>query len=88
MDNRPIKPICLRKREALAEITDCINRISERHKLSFSDLDDILFRINSTVAKGLSAEIAAAEKNYDNLINEFEKNLSNNEEVTDNGIEA
>lgn len=79
----PNKPLCLRRAEAYTELAAAVNHISEKHGLSFSVLDDILFRIQTEVARGAQNELAAAKANYNALVAELEKNEK--EEMSENG---
>lgn len=81
--NKPKKPLCIRRAEAYAELAAAVNHISEKYGLSFSVLDDILFRIQTEVARGAQNELAAAKANYNALVAELEKNEK--EEMSENG---
>ena len=83
--NKPIKPLCLRKKEALDELTESINRISEKYGLSYSILDDIMFRIQVNIAEGCSREMIEAQRSYNELLCELEKNKNETEEVAEDG---
>ena len=82
--NKPNKPLCLRRAEAFEELVAAVNHISEKHGLSFAVLDDILFRIQTDVARGAQNELASARVQYNALLTELEKN-SEKEENGENG---
>ena len=80
--NKPKKPLCLRRAEAFDELVAAVNIIAQKNELSFSVLDDLLYRIAADVSRGVASELAQARKNYSALIEEYEKH---NEEATENG---
>lgn len=80
--NKPKKPLCIRRADAFGELVAAVNHIAQKHELSFSVIDDLLFRITVDVSRGAENELAQARKNYTALINEYEKH---DEEAVENG---
>lgn len=86
----PVKPLVLRKRQAEWEIKKAINSASAVHRISFSDLEDILFKFYVEAQQGAEKEYRDAELTYNRQIAEYQKQKIEQEkekekEVTDNG---
>lgn len=58
------KPLCLRKHEASIFIETAINSACEQNSLSFSELEDILYKCYSEARRGADFERMKAEKLY------------------------
>lgn len=80
-NNEPIMPLCLRKKAALDELTEAINAISCKYKLTFSVLNDLFFRIQANISEGCAQELLDAQTAYNRLLSERENNKKNEEVI-------
>ena len=84
----PVKPLCLRKQAAAVAIENSINAAAAQNGLSFSDLEEILYRYYSEAQRGAEKERQAAEAEYNRSLQEYRLQKEKNEtEVTENGNE-
>ena len=84
----PTRPLCLRKQSAAVAIENSINAAAAQNGLSFSDLEEILYRYYSEAQRGAEKERQAAEAEYNRSLQEYKLQKEQNEtEVTENGNE-
>ena len=84
----PTRPLCLRKQAAAVAIENSINAAAAQNGLSFSDLEEILYRYYSEAQRGAEKERQAAEAEYNRSLQEYKLQKEQNEtEVTENGNE-
>jgi hypothetical protein len=67
----PQKPLCLRKQAAAVAIENSINAAAAQNGLSFSDLEEILYRYYSEAQRGADKERQAAEAEYNRSLEEY-----------------
>lgn len=83
--NQPEKPLCLRKREASAAIEIAINSAAASNALSFSDLEDILYRYYVEVQRGAERERRNAESLYNRQMADYQQKKEKKEVEADGG---
>ena len=81
----PQKPLCLRKQAAAVAIENSINAAAAQNGLSFSDLEEILYRYYSEAQRGADKERQAAEAEYNRSLEEYRLQKQNETEVECNG---
>ena len=84
--NPPEKPLCLRKQAAALTIERAINLAASANSLSFTDLEDILYRYYVEAQRGAERERRNDEAAYKRQIAEYQKRKAEEEkEVADDG---
>lgn len=77
--NPPEKPLCLRKQEAAMMIEKAINSAAASNALSFSDLEDILYRYYVEAQRGADKEHRNAESAYKHQLAEYQRRKAEEE---------
>lgn len=81
-DTQPIKPLCLRIKNAKSEIFASISNIAQKHTIPYSILDLIVSDALYQIQTGANREIEQAQTTYNRQLAEIQK--SQNKE-DDNG---
>lgn len=69
----PEKPLCLRKRAAILKLEQAINETAKDNLLSFSDLEEILYRFYVEAKRGADEELKTAEMVYCSKLTEYKR---------------
>lgn len=80
----PQAPFCLRKKAACVAIENSINAAAAQNNLSFSDLEEILYRYYVEAKCGAERERQAAAEEYEHCLEEY-KRQKEEMEVKKNG---
>lgn len=84
--NHPEKPLCLRKQAAALTIERAINSAASKNSLSFTDLEEILYRYYVEAQRGAEKECRNAETAYNRQVAEYQRYKAEEEkEVEQNG---
>ena len=78
-DTQPVRPLCLRIKDARAEICASITQSAQKHNISYSILDLIVSDALYQIQSGAKNEVEQANKNYNQQIAELQK-IQNKEE--------
>ena len=78
-DTQPVRPLCLRIKDAKTEICASITQVAQRHNISYSILDLIVSDALYQIQSGAKNEIEQANKIYNQQIAELQK-IQNKEE--------
>jgi hypothetical protein len=85
----PQAPLCLRKQAAAVAIEISINAAAAQNGLSFSDLEEILYRYYVESQRGAERERETAKEAYNRSLEEYKKQKEQEGmEVEDNGRET
>lgn len=82
--NQPEKPLCLRKQAAAVAIETAINSAAASNALSFSDLEDILYRYHAEAQRGAERERRTAEMEYNRQMAEYQRQRSEEKKELEN----
>lgn len=78
-DTQPVRPLCLRIKDAKTEICASITQVAQRHNISYSILDLIVSDALYQIQSGAKLEVEQANKTYNQQIAELQK-IQNKEE--------
>ena len=78
-DTQPVRPLCLRIKDAKAEICASITQSAQRHNISYSILELIICDVLHQVQDGTKAEVEQAQLTYNQQVAELQK-IQNKEE--------
>ena len=78
-DTQPVRPLCLRIKDARAEIYASITQSAQKHNISYSILDLIVSDALYQIQSGAKNEVEQANRNYNQQIAELQK-IQNKEE--------
>lgn len=72
-ETQPIRPLCLRIKDAKAEIFSSISNIAQKHTIPYSILDLIISDALYQIHAGMKNEVEQAEITYNRQVAELQK---------------